>query len=49
MLLNTDVNLDHQNVEGKTALHRAVYKNQVDIVQCLIEYGADTNIQVRNR
>lgn len=45
LLQYTDVDVDYQNAEGKTALHRAVYKNQREIVQCLINFGCNVNLQ----
>lgn len=39
-------NLSASNDEGITALHNAICAGQYDIVQFLVESGADVNAQV---
>eukprot|EP01052_Picozoa_sp_SAG31_P032042 SAG31_NODE_3469_length_4238_cov_2.647741_3_plen_91_part_00 len=46
-LLQLGAALDHQDVDGDTAIHMAVLCEHEDIVQMLLEAGVDTRIQVR--
>ena len=44
-LIELGANLDWQDEDGWTALHRCAYNNNSDIAKMLIDAGADVNIQ----
>ncbi|WP_074432928.1 ankyrin repeat domain-containing protein [Bacillus ndiopicus] len=44
-LLETSININEQDMNGRTAVMAATYNNQVEMVELLIEYGADINIR----
>ncbi|EUB55507.1 Ankyrin-3 [Echinococcus granulosus] len=48
LLLNGDVNVDHQSASGFTALHIASHYGNVKMVDLLISRGADINFQAKN-
>lgn len=47
-LINAGADKNGKNSEGKTALHQAVIKNNFDAVKCLVENGANVNLQDNN-
>lgn len=47
-LINEEADLDHQDDEGWTALHSAVWFNNVQAIKLLIEGGAKTDISLKN-
>jgi ankyrin repeat protein len=47
LLLEHGADPNLRNYDGVTALHNAVYENQLDIVALLLEAGADPNIKDR--
>jgi len=49
LLDQDDMDMDKRNAQGRTALHRAVYKNHFNIVQILVKSGADINLLDNNR
>jgi ankyrin repeat protein len=44
-LLNSKVNVNHQSVDGTTALHWAVQRDNDTVVKLLIDKGANVNLQ----
>ena len=47
MLKGEGIQVDGKNFFGTTALHLAVWKNNIPMVQMLLEAGADPEIKVR--
>jgi|GEM_PF-2684677 len=47
LLLEHGADPNPRNFDGVTALHNAVYENQLDIVALLLDAGADPNIKDR--
>jgi ankyrin repeat protein len=43
LLIHADGYLDHQDKDGRTALHKAVLGNYQDCVELLLDYGANVN------
>jgi ankyrin repeat protein len=48
LVLNDATLLDARDTDGSTPLHCASWKGHVDVVQALIELGADVNAQNKN-
>lgn len=44
-MLDAGADINHQEVNGKTALHWAVRYNQVELTKVLLEAGADVTIK----
>ena len=44
-LISIKVNLDLQDIEGKTALHKACFNGNTEIVRKLVRYGANTELK----
>ena len=47
--LNNGVNINAQDINGKTALMTAVYNNDVYMVRTLMKYNPDVNIQDKSK
>ena len=45
LLCMPEVDVNHSNISGKTSLHRAVLKKRSDVVQLLIDAGADVEVK----
>ncbi|XP_018652716.1 putative ankyrin 2,3/unc44 [Schistosoma mansoni] len=48
LLLNSDVNVDHQSASGFTPLHIAAHYGNVNMTELLISRGANINFQAKN-
>ncbi|CAL8070723.1 unnamed protein product [Calicophoron daubneyi] len=48
LLLNSDVNVDHQSTSGFTPLHIAAHYGNVNMTDLLISRGANINFQAKN-
>ncbi|KER26822.1 hypothetical protein T265_06030 [Opisthorchis viverrini] len=48
LLLNSDVNVDHQSASGFTPLHIAAHYGNVNMTELLIARGANINFQAKN-
>ncbi len=44
-LLERGANVNHRNTAGETALFRAVYRGNLELVQLLVSKGAETKIK----
>ncbi|VDP56416.1 unnamed protein product [Schistosoma margrebowiei] len=47
LLLNSDVNVDHQSASGFTPLHIAAHYGNVNMTELLISRGANINFQAK--
>ena len=48
-MLKNHAHIDNQDSEGMSALHHAAQSGQIDLVQLLIEHGADFKLKTKNK